>query len=112
VEAQFAPVYALGSIDVNGDGHLDILLGGNLEKTRVFTGKYDANYGSALLGNGKGHFTYLPQPKSGLSLRGDIRDITILKGKTRQKVLFWVNNGKGVTYSLTEGATGALVQGN
>ncbi len=95
VEAQFAPVYALGSIDINGDGHLDMLLGGNLEKTRIFTGKYDANYGVALLGDGKGHFTYLPQPQSGLSLRGDIRDVTVLEGKRGQKVVFWVNNGKG-----------------
>jgi hypothetical protein len=112
VEAQFAPVYAIGSVDLNGDGHLDVLLGGNLEKTRVFTGKYDANYGIALLGDGKGSFTYLPQPKSGLSLRGDIRDMTMLAGKEGRKVVFWVNNGKGITYSLTGVAKGALARGD
>jgi hypothetical protein len=103
VQAQFAPVYAIQSLDINQDGHLDMLLCGNLEKTRVATGKYDANYGVTLLGDGKGNFRYITQPQSGLDLRGDIRDITVLEGGNQQKVLFSVNNGKVLSYTLNTG---------
>lgn len=100
LQAQFSPVYAIESMEMNGDGHLDILLCGNLEKTRVATGKYDANYGVVLIGNGKGQFEYLPQYQSGLSLRGDIRDITIVEKNEQKRVLLSVNNGKTITYGL------------
>jgi enediyne biosynthesis protein E4 len=100
VQAQLSPVYAIQSLDINGDGHLDILLGGNLEKTRVVTGKYDANYGTALLGDGKGNFRYLPQPQSGMNIRGDVRDIAVVEQGNRTKVVFAVNNDKIRTYSL------------
>jgi hypothetical protein len=100
IQAQFSPVYAIQSLDVNRDGHLDILLGGNLEKTRVVTGKYDANYGTALLGDGKGNFTYLPQAQSGLHIRGDVRDIVVLEQGNQTKVLFAVNNDQVRTVAL------------
>ncbi|CAA9281824.1 MAG: hypothetical protein AVDCRST_MAG95-3364 [uncultured Adhaeribacter sp.] len=42
-------------------------------------------------GNGKGQFTYVPQAKSGLQLRGDVRSIlavnnTLLVGINQQPV--------------------------
>lgn len=102
IQAQFSPVYAIESLDINADGHLDILLGGNMEKTRVATGKYDASYGTALLGDGKGKFTYLPQPQSGLHIKGDIRDIVVLNQGNKTSVVFAVNNDNVRTYSLTK----------
>ncbi|MDO1444953.1 VCBS repeat-containing protein [Rhodocytophaga aerolata] len=102
IQAQFAPVYAIQSLDINSDGHLDILLGGNLEKTRVVTGKYDASYGTAFLGDGKGNFTYLPQAQAGLHIRGDVRDIVVLEQGNQTKVLFAVNNDKVRTVALNK----------
>ncbi|MHA6246362.1 VCBS repeat-containing protein [Pontibacter sp. CAU 1760] len=75
LEVQYAPVYALAALDYNGDGHQDLLLGGNMNQARLRFGKYDANYGMLLQGNGKGGFEYVPQSKSGLKLQGDVRSI-------------------------------------
>ncbi|QHT66555.1 VCBS repeat-containing protein [Rhodocytophaga rosea] len=101
IEAQFSPVYAIQSVDINGDGNLDILLGGNMEKTRVAIGKYDANYGTVLLGNGNGNFSSLPQIHSGLHIRGDVRDIIVLEQENEEKkVVVAVNNSKLQTYAL------------
>ena len=75
VEVQFSPVYALASLDYDGDGHQDLLLGGNVNQARLRFGKCDANYGQLLKGNGKGNFTYVPTSESGFHLRGDVRSL-------------------------------------
>jgi hypothetical protein len=75
VEVQFSPVYAAEVGDFNGDGNPDILLGGNLYNVKPEVGRYDASYGSFLLGDGKGGFTNIPAKVSGFRLDGEIRDI-------------------------------------
>jgi hypothetical protein len=84
LEVQFSPVYATAVGDYNKDGNLDILLGGNLYNVKPEVGRYDASYGSLLLGDGHGNFTYVPARISGFHLDGEIRDfkeITTSKDK-------------------------------
>jgi hypothetical protein len=100
VQAQFSPVYAISSLDVNKDGNPDLLLGGNFEKTRVSIGKFDANHGILFLGDGKGNFNYVPQTQSGFSVKGDVRDIQIVKIKGKTTVMFSISNKPVVSYSL------------
>jgi enediyne biosynthesis protein E4 len=78
VQAQFSPVYASASTDLNGDGNLDLVFGGNLFDTKLKFGRYDANPGMVLLGDGKGGFEAYSSVQSGLSLKGEIRKIEIL----------------------------------
>ncbi|MDO9554393.1 VCBS repeat-containing protein [Rhodonellum sp.] len=88
VQVQFAPVYAIEWIPAqNGkEGHL--IFAGNAETARLRLGKSDANYGVVLKVNEKGEMEYLPQPISGLGLRGDVRNIlTLGEGKS----LFYIN---------------------
>jgi hypothetical protein len=78
LEAQYAPVHAMNVLDYNHDGKIDVLLAGNQNQARLRFGKADANYGVLLQGNGQGNFTYVPQTKSGLQLKGDVRSILSL----------------------------------
>lgn len=87
LEAQASPVYALASLDYNGDGHLDLLLAGNMNQARLRFGKYDANFGLLLQGNGRGGFEALSQQQSGFGLKGDVRSILHLNNT----LLFGVN---------------------
>ena len=89
-EAQFAPVYSSVITDFNGDGKKDILLTGNNTWTRIKFGRYSANHGVLLEGDGKGNFKYVPQPVSGLKLRGNIRGAALLSD---HKILLGVNDG-------------------
>jgi hypothetical protein len=73
IEAQFAPVCKILVRDFDGDGHPDVLLLGNHSDNRLKMGSMDANYGTLLRGDGKGGFVYVPQWRSGLSIRGDVK---------------------------------------
>ena len=71
--AQRSYIFAIQTMDLNKDGHLDLILGGNLFNAKPEVGKYDASYGDVLLGKGDGSFDYWPNSKHGLKLDGDIR---------------------------------------
>ena len=101
-EAQYAPVYAIASIDANHDGKKDIIIAGNNAWTRIKFGRFRANHGMVLLGNGKGDFTYLPQIKSGLNIRNDIRSMEMIKTAKGNLLLAGANDGKLISYKLNE----------
>ncbi len=96
VQAQYAPVQVIAPLDANGDGHTDLLLCGNHLYAKLRLGRYDANYGVLLLGDGKGAFTYVPQTQSGLSLRGEVRSLMQID----KTFLFGVTQGPVVAYQL------------
>ena len=73
IQAQYSPVYTVTQLDYNNDGNPDLLLCGNINHARLRFGKYDANYGVLLKGDGKGGFTYISQQQSGFNLWGDVR---------------------------------------
>lgn len=78
-EAQFAPLFGLCSSDVNGDGFLDIVAGGNFLGAKPEFGHLDADYGLVLLGDGKGSFTAKRSRESGLRIDGEVRDIQVIQ---------------------------------
>jgi enediyne biosynthesis protein E4 len=92
IEAQFSPIYALTTMDVNNDGKKDVVLGGNNKTTRIKLGQYSANHGTVLLGDGKGHFSPLSQSQTGLMLRGDVRDLVSINAKKGEKLIIGLNN--------------------
>ncbi|HET7898685.1 MAG TPA: FG-GAP-like repeat-containing protein, partial [Flavisolibacter sp.] len=65
VPVQLSSVNAICPTDINGDGAVDLLLGGNLFTFPPQFGRLDASYGHLLLNNGKGNFTYVDNKTSG-----------------------------------------------
>jgi len=98
--AEYSPVYGIVTADVNGDGKKDILLTGNNTWTRIKYGRYSANHGVLLLGNGKGGFTYVSQPKSGLNIRGNVRSLQLIKTGKSQSVLAGINDGNTIMLTI------------
>ena len=74
-EAQFFPVYAALARDFDGDGKVDLLLGGNLYGVPPVYGRYDAGYGLLLHGSGDGTFAAVDMAASGVDLEGEVRDL-------------------------------------
>jgi hypothetical protein len=98
IEAQYAPIYTINSFDFNEDGHKDLLLCGNINNARIRFGKYDANYGLLLQGDGNGEFQTVVQYRSGFKLKGDVRSSILLN----DMILFGINNQNIKAYKLNK----------
>ena len=73
--AQVSKLFALQAIDIDHDGDLDVLGGGNFYGVSTYQGRYDASYGLVLRNDGKGNFAALSPVDCGFLLNGEIRDI-------------------------------------
>ncbi|MEZ4825522.1 MAG: VCBS repeat-containing protein [Bacteroidia bacterium] len=102
VAAQVSPVYSIITDDFNGDSIPDLLLGGNLEGTRVRLGEYDGNHGVVLTGDGKGSFHTLPATETGLKIKGEVRDMVLLESGGRTLLIVAKNNQNPEYYQLTQ----------
>ena len=74
-EVQQSPVFTIQVLDFNGDGKKDLLLCGNMVQSKLRVGRMDANYGLLLQGNGQLGFSAIPQRRTGLWLKGDVRSV-------------------------------------
>jgi hypothetical protein len=72
---QFSTVESMAVTDFNHDNKADILFAGNYFPVNIQRGRYDANYGGLLAGNGKGQFLAMCPVNSGISVSGEIRKI-------------------------------------
>ena len=102
VRAQLSSVNAICPTDVNGDGKTDLLLGGNLFTFPPQFGRLDASYGDMLLNDGKGIFTWVENKSSGISLKGEVKDIETVQVKGEEHILITQNNNFPVMYRLVK----------
>lgn len=91
-KAQQAPVYSIIAGDFNQDGNPDIFTGGNLFDLKPDVGRLDANTADVFLGNGKGSFLQVEAGKSGITLKGQVRDAAMINFKGGKILLLARNN--------------------
>ena len=91
-EAQYTPLYDMNVTDVDGDGFMDIIAGGNLYAVKPEIGRYDASQGIVMLGDGKGHFKVISAEESGLLCKGEIRQILKINVQGKRNFLFIRND--------------------
>ena len=91
-EVQFSCVDAICTLDVNKDGILDIILGGNQYEFKPQFARLDANYGSVLLGNKNGTYSWTPYKQSGFFMRGEVKHIKTIKDKNNSTAIIAVIN--------------------
>jgi len=107
---QLSSVNAIRVMDLNGDGFPDLVLGGNEFGFLPQFGRLDASFGHVLLNDGKGHFSWIGPERSGLDLRGQIRDIAEIPEKDRVYLLFLQNDEVPVLYNCKLPAMSAALQ--
>ena len=92
-EVQLSCVNDISTLDVNQDGFMDVILGGNSSQMIPQFGTLDACHGKILLNNGGKTFTY----NSSLGLKGETRQFLKLAEK---EFLILQNNTKPLTYQF------------
>lgn len=96
---QLSSVNSILCRDINKDGRLDLVVGGNITECLPQFGRLDANYGIVLENKGSRQFAQLPPSQTGISITGMVRDIKWIK---ENNVLFLRNNDHPVMYRLRE----------
>src|SRR6185295_14181004 len=102
VDAQLSPMYAVLVDDIDGDGNLDVLMGGNLYRVKPEVGRYDASYGVFLKGDGTGSFTSVKPKDSGFFVDGEIRDIKKITIGKSDFVLVARNNDTPLLFKINK----------
>jgi hypothetical protein len=95
-EAQFSPIYAILIGDFNRDGYQDLLSGGNFHGVPPDQGRYDADYGCMLLGDGTGAFAPVRLQNSGFVVTGEIREIKSLQTAAGETLVMAARNNDRV----------------
>jgi hypothetical protein len=85
--AQLSATNSLITMDVDKDGNLDVILGGNMHSAEIETARHDASYGLVLLGDGKGNFNPLENRFTNLDLKGDVKNIQLLHGSKNNPLI-------------------------
>jgi len=102
IEAQFSPVFAILVDDLDKDGDIDLLLGGNLYRVKPEVGRYDASYGTFLKGDGRGNFKTVLNRDCGLMIDGEVRDIKRIKVGKDNLILVSRNNDTPIFLKVNE----------
>lgn len=103
LEAQVSPTYGIEVMDMNDDGFKDILLGGNLYRSKPEAGRYDASYGVVLQGDGNGNFKAIQPNASGFKMNGEVRDILTVRTDSGDVILATRNNDSILAFKKNQG---------
>jgi hypothetical protein len=92
--AQVAPSLSVDVADMNGDGHLDIVLAQNFYSPHAVTGRMDGGVSLLLVGTGDGTFEAVWPNRSGIVVSGDARQVKIvdLDADERPDLVFALQN--------------------
>jgi enediyne biosynthesis protein E4 len=92
--AQLTPIYGMVVTDLNRDGIKDIFMGGNFYGLKPQGGRFDAGFGTTLIGDSSHGYKYESPSVSGLFVNGEVRDMGILKAANGSSyILVAMNNG-------------------
>lgn len=100
VYTQFSSINAMQIQDINQDGYVDIIIGGNNFNLIPQLGRLDGCIGNVLLGNGSRNFSLVPPMQTGLMAKGMVKDIVAFKQAGHDGLLFLINNEKPLYYSI------------
>jgi hypothetical protein len=100
---QLSCICGIACIDVNQDGHLDLVMAGNNYEFKPQFSRLDAGYGNVLLGDGNWNFEWQDYNRSGFVVRGEVKHLQPLRDKNGKTYLIAaVNEGKPRLFEVNE----------
>lgn len=103
-KAQLSSVRDIVVLDVNQDGHKDMVIAGNLFDTEPNTTRLDTGKGLLLLGDGHFGFKSLSAGSTGLWANRDVRKLALTSSMEDKKLLVVANNNDSLQlYNIEPG---------
>jgi enediyne biosynthesis protein E4 len=103
IRVQWSCVCGIACTDVNNDGNLDIVMGGNHYDYKPQFSRQDASFGHVLLGDGKLGFEWKTYTETGFFVRDEVRHLKTFADKTGKKYLFAaINSAKPRMFKLNQ----------
>jgi hypothetical protein len=99
---QMSCVNAILCTDINNDGKVDLLMGGNDFNFLPQFSRMDASFGHVLINKGKSQFEWQLSKQSGLLIRGQIKDIKEFLVKGERQFLFLQNDDYPLLYRINK----------
>ena len=101
--SQLSCICGITCTDVNNDGNIDLIVGGNNFEFRPQYSRLDANYGNVLLGDGSLGFEWQDYDTSGFFIRDEIKHLKQFKDKTGKTfIIVAINENKPKIFELNE----------
>ncbi len=102
-QVQLSCVCDISCSDINNDGNLDLIMGGNNFEFKPQYSRLDANFGSVLLGDGKMNFNWQNYNQSGFFVKEEIKHLKQFKDASGKTFLIAaINNDKPKIFALDE----------
>ncbi len=100
IEAQFSPIEDIAIEDIDQDGYLDLVLGGNTTAVASYFGSYQGNWGLILKGDATGSFKTFKE--SSLKIKGDVKQIKRVSVGTNKWLIFAKNNSSLEVFNISK----------
>ncbi|AXT62745.1 CRTAC1 family protein [Aquimarina sp. AD10] len=102
-QAQFSCINDIALLDLNNDGNLDIIFGGNNYSLKPQFSQLDASFGGVLLGDGKANFNWVNYADSGFFIDGVINSIkTFNSPKKDTRLIIGINDEIPLIYEVQQ----------
>ena len=95
-------INAITCTDLNKDGFIDLVLGGNQFGFLPQFQRLDANMGDVLLNDGKGNFKWVDASETGLQLKGEVRDMQKITVNKKDALLILQNDDYPVLFKMNK----------
>jgi len=100
---QLSCICGISCSDVNKDGYLDLIMGGNNFEFKPQYSRLDGNYGNVLLGNKELDFIWQDYSKSGFFIRDEIKHLKQFKDRNGNTfIIAALNDTQPKIYQLNE----------
>ncbi len=100
---QLSCICGISCSDVNNDGYVDLIMGGNNFEFKPQYSRLDANYGNVLLGNKELNYQWEDYNKSGFFIREEIKHLKQFKdSKGHTYVVAALNDSQPKIYKLND----------
>lgn len=98
---QLSCVSSITAQDINADGFVDLIMGGNNFEFKPQFSRLDANYGSVLLNDKNNNFSWQDYAKSGFFVKNEVKHLKEFKDKSGKKfTIVAINNDKPKVFEI------------